>query len=319
MEISVVVPTYKRTKDFLRTIASLQDQLRPVDELIIIVGPGDSDTLEALIDFNFNIKDVKILKALKPSLIHALNLALDKVKGDIICLLDDDVWLPVDWSQKIEKAYQANQRMGAYGGRDHLQLEDQGLSNPPPASIIGTFLKNGTVPGNHHCGSAKSPLEVDVLKGVNLSFRKSALEKLEIDPNLESKGAEICSEIDICQRIQQNNYTVVYDNDNYLLHYASPRAGYDHRENFFQPIEKNRVFNQSYVYGKFRPLSEIFFYTLRQLFIGNRLQPGFVWSIVLLFKTKNIKSLIFPFLLYKYMFNGIIKGIKKRQITKKKL
>lgn len=308
MNISVVVPTYKRTKDFIRALMSLQNQVRPVDELIVVIGPGDTNTIIAVDDFEFNIKKVKILKAKKPSLIHSLNLALRNVEGDIICLLDDDVWLPLDWSKKIEKAFKENKQMGAYGGRDHLQSENKALASPSPAITVGTFLANGTASGNHHCGSVKSPTVVDVLKGVNLSFRKSAFGKLVIDTQLESKGAEICSEIDICQSIQKNNFTVVYDNDNYLLHFASPRPSYDNRDIFFQSIEKNRIFNKSYVYGKYRPLSEIFLFTIRQIIIGNKLQPGIVWSLILLTRTKKMKALVFPFSLYKYMVKGLVKG-----------
>jgi glycosyltransferase involved in cell wall biosynthesis len=315
MKISVVVPTYKRTQDFIRALSSLQDQERSVDELIVVIGPGDTDTFIAIDNFEFNIKKVKILKAQKASLIHSLNLALTNVEGDIICLLDDDVWLPLDWSKKIEKAYQENKKMGAYGGRDHLQSEDLALANPSPAITVGTFLANGTASGNHHCGSVKSPLTVDVLKGVNLSFRKSAFTKLKIDTQLESKGAEICSEIDICQSIQKNNYSVIYDNDNYLLHFASPRPSYDNRDNFFQPIEKNRIFNKSYVYGKYRPLSEVILFAIRQILVGNRLQPGIAWSLILLKRTKKIKALVFPFELYKKMGEGFIKGRKIKNIV----
>src|SRR5690606_1766190 len=134
--------------------------------------------------------------ATKPSLIHSLNLGLSKVNGEIICLLDDDVWLPNEWIETIEIAFSNNRQLGAFGGRDHLQLSHEPhLANLPLAKVVGKYKWYGILVGNHHCGVQKSPINVDVLKGCNLSFRRIAFPRMEIDPSLESFGAEICSEI----------------------------------------------------------------------------------------------------------------------------
>ncbi|WP_234736950.1 glycosyltransferase family 2 protein [Tellurirhabdus bombi] len=311
MQLSVIIPTYKRSRDLERLLNSLSTQDLAIYEVIIVVGPGDQESLGIAQSWKLKLQGLKILEAQKPSLVHSLNLGLAQISGEIVCLLDDDVFLPNDWSKKISNAYQLNSDYGAYGGVDRLQIEgDEALSNPSLATHVGVFRWNGLI-GNHHRGSLYSPANVDVLKGVNLSFRKSALDKLVVDLKLESQGAEVCTEIDICQRIKKNNYKVIYDNNNYLLHYASPRTSSDNRTNIFAYTIPKRLFNQAYVYAKYRTVYDILFFFIHTTFIGSRYQPGFLWSLIL-FKQHGLNVLKLPLVHAGSILRGFSDGFKRR-------
>jgi len=239
-------------------------------------------------------------------------MGLGVASKEIICLLDDDVELPADWSIKIINAYKNNSKLGAYGGRDHLQTGEDRLDNPPAAKIVGTYTWDGRLFGNHHCGAEKSPMFVDLIKGANLSFRRIAFPIMKIDSNLEGLGAEICSEIDICLTIKKAGYQVVYDNDNYILHFAAPRLGDDNRHDLFSSKMPGRIFNESFTTGKFRSKFEIIMFFFRSLLIGTHIRPGIIRSVFLI-KKHGLKVLKLPFVNIVFVLNGIKKGMQIRK------
>ncbi|WCT13830.1 glycosyltransferase family 2 protein [Mucilaginibacter jinjuensis] len=316
MNLSVVIPTYGRAKDLERLLESLSKQELKPDEIIIVIGPNDLPTKQIVDDCQIKVPSIVALSATKPSLVHSLNLGIAQAKGDVICLLDDDVWLPADWAKKINIAYKNDELLGAYGGRDRIQLDVDGLMDPAPAAIVGTFRWNGKLVGNHHCGCLTSPVEVDVLKGVNLSFRKKALGYQGIDSRLESKGAEICTEIEICQRVKLAGYKVVYDNENYLLHFVAQRVGADDRNDIFTETTKNRTFNQALVMAKFRPAYQLIFHLFRTLLIGTRKEPGIIRAFLLINKA-GPRVLLLPFQNFKYSMRGAFLGLNKHDLNHK--
>ena len=310
MTLSVIIPTYKRSADLPRIFQSLAEQVDKPEEILVVIGPCDLESLALATKFKVNLPSLRIIQATKASVIHSMNLGLSLAQNEIICLLDDDVYVPKRWALKIRKAFIADKKLGAFGGRDYLQNGSEKFINPPQSDKIGIFRWKGES-GNHHRGALISPVIVDCLKGVNLSFRRSALNDLLIDTALESQGAETCWEIDLCQRIVIAGYHNVYDNDNYLLHYWSPRLGFDSRIDLYSPAWPRRIFNESYVMVKFRPWIEVIGWAGRLFILGSRMQPGVIWSILLLTRGK-IKVLKLPWRNLKFIFLGGRNGLKKR-------
>lgn len=313
MSLSVIIPTYQRYDDLPRLLASVSKQVKPPLEVIVVVGPNDVKSIDIALEWQKKSDTIKIIESSKASVINALNQALKICKGDIIALLDDDVWLPPNWANKVEDEFTSNPRIGGFGGRDHLQLENKmHLSNPPLARHVGVYKWNGELIGNHHQGIIQSPASVDVLKGCNFSFSRTAFEKMQIDENLISRGAETCWEIDICQQIKDAGFDLIYSNDNYVLHYASPRLNFDHRDDLFSPSWSSRVFNSSYVMMKYRPLFEVLMVTLKSIFIGSRVTPGFIRAALLIPKY-GIKTLILPWRYAKCTLAGVRRAIPFRK------
>ncbi len=311
MKLSVIIPTYKRSSDLNRLLRSLNDQTTKPAEILVIIGPGDIDSFIIANQWKQKILNLRLLEAQKSSVIHALNIGLREAQEDIICFLDDDTWLPPTWAINIVRTFEADDSIGAYGGPDFIQLDDPQFTNPTLAYLVGKYKWDGTLIGNHHRGVQKSPIEVDVLKGVNLSFRKCALNDMQIDSALEYEGAEFAWEVDISQRIALNGFKVIYDNENYLLHFASPRLVFDDRIDIFSPAWPKRCFNESFVIAKFRPLTELTFFILKSFLLGSRMQPGIIWSFLLMYQFgwRVLKS---PYNNIYFTINGALKGIKCR-------
>lgn len=289
----------------------MQQNLLP-HELLVVIGPGDNLSEEIANTFINKIERYRVIPANEPSLVNALNIGMANANGEIISLIDDDVELPPDWLEKIINAFISNPLIGAYGGRDRIRLQGYPhLENPKPAEIVGRFRFDGLLIGNHHCGARFSPVEVDVLKGVNLSFRRTAFPVMSIDNNLSFKGAEICTEVDLCQTIIKNGFKVVYDNDNYLFHYASARDSFDDRTDLFAPAVSRRHFNFGYVMGKHRPIFQSVLNLGRSFFLGSRYSPGILWAVILS-PRYGLKCLLIPFIMLTNYSKGLFKGIQAR-------
>ncbi|MDP5158892.1 MAG: glycosyltransferase [Flaviramulus sp.] len=308
--ISLIIPTYKRKLDFQRTLNSVSLQTHDIDEVITIIGPNDDDSYHLAMSFKSKILNLKVVQSDKASVVHALNLGLQKSSQAILCLTDDDIELPEGWAKRIKKAFETNPEMGAYGGPDKLISESHKELAYNPVKEVGIFKWHGMV-GNHHLGIIDSPAVVDVIKGVNFSFRRHALDDLSIDTFLEDKGAEQCWEIDLIQKIQCNGYNVIYDNENFLYHYISQRQQYDKRRDVFSTMNFTNGKNMAYVYAKFRPINEVLFIIFYGLFIGTKIHPGFVRSITMI-KAYGLKVLLLPFKHINATFLGIFNGYKFR-------
>ncbi len=95
-KISVIIPTHNRADILPRAIKSIQNQTRPVDE-IIVVSDGSTDNTEEVVK-ELAEKDSRIrLIAYHPGHNgnYARNKGLEAASGEFIAFLDDDdEWLP---------------------------------------------------------------------------------------------------------------------------------------------------------------------------------------------------------------------------------
>ncbi|HEX8330746.1 MAG TPA: glycosyltransferase family 2 protein [Hymenobacter sp.] len=313
MNISIIIPTYCRTQDLRRVLDSVFRQHTPVAEVVVVVGPGDAESLAVAKEWQAKQSALLVVQAERPSVVHAINRGLALATGEVLCLLDDDVWLPETWAGRVTAAYTADAQLGAFGGRDRLKLNQPDCDNPPLAKVVGRFRWNGALQGNHHCGAVVSPVQVDVIKGCNFSFRRAAFPAMQVEPALESQGAEVGWEVDICQRVIRAGYHVVYDNEHYVLHYASPRPEYDDRSNLFSAAWGKRTYNESLMTAKYRSRRELVLLGLGSFLIGSRVQPGLVWGTLLLAKHRSLRVLGLPWHYARIFVQGASHGLRLRQ------
>lgn len=117
LKITVIVPTYKRPQDLARCLAALKLQIRPVDELWVIVRDTDQATWEFLEQFarpdseggDHGALPLHIATVTAVGVIAAMNIGLESSTGDIVAFTDDDAAPHPDWLAKIEDYYLADQ------------------------------------------------------------------------------------------------------------------------------------------------------------------------------------------------------------------
>lgn len=128
-KISVIIPTHNRADILPRAVRSIQNQTRPVDE-IIIVSDGSTDNTEEVVRALAG-EDPRIhLIAYYPGHNgnYARNKGLEAATGEFIAFLDDDdEWLPRKTELQMA-LFEKDLEVGLVYGSQNCIYEDSGIS-----------------------------------------------------------------------------------------------------------------------------------------------------------------------------------------------
>ncbi|MBW3637076.1 MAG: glycosyltransferase [Armatimonadetes bacterium] len=222
MIISVLVPTYRRTQDLARCLEALKKQLRPVDEVIVVVRDSDEETLQFFRDYQHQPLPLKTATVSVTGVIAAMNEGLGVAQGDVIALTDDDAAPPPDWIGRIEAYILSDERIGGVGGRDIIAGFEGAKTD------VGILRWWGRVSGNHHIGVG-APREVDVLKGVNCAYRAAPLRKIGFDTRMRGEGAQVHWELSLGLALKREGWKLIYDPSLTVDHVTAQRHDKDQR------------------------------------------------------------------------------------------
>lgn len=278
MSITVIVPTYRRPQDLARCLKALKSQARLADEVIVTVRDTDSETWDFLEtcdrDLPLNIVTVKVT-----GVVAAMNAGLDVATGDIIAFTDDDAAPHTDWLEKIEAHFIADERVGGVGGRDILYKNGELISGEK--TVVGKLQWFGRAIGNHHLGVGQAR-EVDILKGVNMSFRKAAIEKMQFDNRMKGTGAQVHFELAFCLTLKRAGWKLIYDPEVLVDHHWAQRFDEDLRGQFNQIAFTNKVHNETLALLEGLPKLQSLVFMIWAISIGTRGSVGLFQLIRLL-------------------------------------
>ncbi|WP_414575264.1 glycosyltransferase family 2 protein [Anabaena sp. CCY 9402-a] len=273
MKITVIVPTYRRTQDLARCFAALQKQARPVDEVVIVVRDSDYETWQFLTSFDPQLLPLRATTVSIPGVVAAMNAGLDVAQGDIIAFTDDDAAPHSNWLAHIESHFLADDRIAGVGGRDWVyhgkNLED-GV-----CPVVGQVHWFGRIIGNHHIGIG-APREVDVLKGVNMSFRRAAIQQLHFDRRMLGTGAQVHFEVAFCLSLKRAGWKLIYDPQVGVNHYPAQRFDEDQRHQFNPIAVVNAVHNETLALLEHLSPSQKLVFLFWATFVGTRDAMGFI-------------------------------------------
>jgi cellulose synthase/poly-beta-1,6-N-acetylglucosamine synthase-like glycosyltransferase len=278
MKMTVLIPTYRRPKDLERCLTALQQQIRPADEVLITVRDIDAETWTFLATLDPHALPLKVLTINVPGVVAAINLGFESASGEIISVTDDDAAPHPDWLQRIEAHFLADDCLGGLGGRDWTYLNSQlqdATMHPGASNLVGRVLWFGRTIGNHHLGAGE-PREVDILKGVNMSFRKVALAQLRCDERMKGTGAQVNFEIALSLSVKRNGWKLMYDSAVAVDHYPAQRFDEDQRYTFNAIAWANRSHNETVGLLDHLPLPQKIVYSIWAVLIGTREVFGFV-------------------------------------------
>ena len=265
MKITVVVPTYLRPLDLARCLAALKQQTRAVDELWVIVRDTDRETWQFLKDFERGSLALHTATVTEIGVIAAMNIGLDSATGDIVAFTDDDAAPHVDWLERIEAYYLADQKIGGVGGRDwvyHGTKLEEG-----ERTVVGKLQWFGRLIGNHHIGVGTGR-EVDVLKGVNMSFRREAIAGLHFDQRMRGTGAQVHFEVVFSLTLRQKGWKLIYDPQIAVDHYPAQRFDEDQRNSFNAQASINAIHNETVALLGYLPPLQRFIFLVWAIAIG---------------------------------------------------
>ncbi|OSO90829.1 glycosyl transferase family A [Cylindrospermopsis raciborskii CENA303] len=276
MRNTVLIPTYRRPHDLWRCLVALQAQTRPANQIIIVVRDVDTQTWEFLSQLPSKLScdnlPLQIVTVTKSGVVQALNTGLQVVNGDLVSITDDDAAPHPDWLEKITAHFAKDSSIAAVGGRDwvHGDRIEQDFR-----AVVGRIQWFGRVIGNHHLGTGKAR-EVDILKGVNMSFRIQSIGKLTFDERMRGTGAQVHFEMAFTLALKRAGWKIIYDPQIAVDHYPATRFDEDQRENFNEIALTNLVHNETLVLLEYLPPLRQIVFLLWAIFIGTRDALGIV-------------------------------------------
>lgn len=273
--ITVIVPTYRRVHDLERCLNSLKLQTVLAEQVLVIVRDSDQETWDFFETFELEALPVERVSVVESGVVAALNAGLMVASGEIISMTDDDAAPHPDWLERIHKQFSQDQELGGVGGRDLIYFNDRLQSYPQfgETQVVGKVQWFGRTIGNHHLGAGNAR-EVDLLKGVNMSFRKTAIEGLKFDHRLLGTGAQVYNEMLFSLEVKKRGWKLIYDPAISVDHYPSQRFDEDQRNNFDPTATLNQSHNESLsVLMYVSPLHKLVF-VIWSVLVGTRRNPG---------------------------------------------
>ena len=243
MKITAIIPTYQRPQDLERCLEAFKKQLRPADRLLVTLRDTDTKTAEFLQSYNIEHLPLEVLIVKVPGVVAAMNCGLEAATEDIIAFTDDDAAPHVDWLQRIEAYFLSDEHLGGVGGRDWQYVSTK-LKEAGEQKVVGQIRWYGLVSGNHHLGVGE-PQEVYVLKGVNMSFRRTAIADLRFDERMRGTGAQVHFELAFSLSLKRAGWKILFDPKVAVDHFPAQRFDEDLRESFSAIALTNQIHNET--------------------------------------------------------------------------
>jgi GT2 family glycosyltransferase len=223
VKIAVVVPTYQRPEALQCCLGALAGQSRMPDEVIVVTRLGDADSLRVATRAGRSVRQVEVTR---PGVLAALEAGVAATTANVVAFTDDDAAPRPDWLERIEDCFVAAPDVGGVGGRDWCWWNGKLVNGT--ATDVGRMQWFGRMTSGHHLGVGP-PRSVDVLKGVNMSFRRRVLMEVGFDRRLRGDGAQVHFEMALGLNAKRNGWRLVYDPDIAVDHYVARRVGEDQR------------------------------------------------------------------------------------------
>lgn len=290
-KISVFIPTYHRVKDLERCLKALKRQTRLPDEVVLTIRNTDNETHEFLNSYNCSPLKIVETEVFKPGVLEAHNQGYQAISGNIVAITDDDAAPRTDWLEKIEKFYLRNPEVGGYGGRD-LLYENGQLPDRQLQAQVGIVTWFGKVIGNHHVGHGNAR-EVDVLKGVNSSYRYQVISGFQYDVCLKGQGTNSHWELALGLYAKSKGWKLIYDPALLVDHYQGERRGMAERLKVTEPTHYNSqaltdsICNQTYILLCHLPTIQRYCFLFWSILVGTKGRRGLVQCLRFLSSEKQ--------------------------------
>jgi hypothetical protein len=204
--------------------------------VIVVVHVADHESRAYVHERQGGWPELMLTLVERGGVVVAQNRGLMLAGGSIVAFCDDDAIPYPDWADRLIATFARDDRIAAVGGRDVIQIDGgvfgaealRGWRRALGAPPVGQIQWWGRMTGNHHRADARA-CDVDVLKGVNMAFRRSQVIGLGFDERLQGKGAIVHHELSICLPLRRRGLRVVYDPTILVAHRPEVRAAGDHR------------------------------------------------------------------------------------------
>jgi GT2 family glycosyltransferase len=263
-EVTVVVPTYRRPDQLVKCLAGLQCQTYKASTVIVV--KRDSDELTKSCLAGSLPLDPQVVSVEQGGQMAAMAAGLAASRTPLVAFTDDDAIPRTDWLERLGKPF-SNPEIGGVGGRDAVVADPD--STESLTELVGIVTPWGRQIGNHHIGLGPARY-VDVLKGVNCMYRRTAI---AIPSNLRGSGAQVHNEVAIGLRAKANGWKLLYDPQIIVDHYPGERFDVDARSKRAKAATFDVAYNLTLSVGS-QGLVPAVRRVIYGLLIGDRSLPG---------------------------------------------
>lgn len=220
-KVSVIIPTRNRSESLGRLLRSIRGT-RDLDGIpleVLVVDNGSTDgTAEYLREASKQWSSLCPLFEGRAGKNIALNQGIRKAKGEILCLMDDDIVMDPAWLGALVKDYLTT-------GYDALQPRVLPGRDPSGKPAENSLLYYYNIPVIDYGASVR---DLRGLTGVIMSFRREVLGKSGgFDERLPASGYH--GDTDISRRIREAGFSIGYTPHVVAYHELDPKrygAGY---------------------------------------------------------------------------------------------
>ncbi|PIQ89480.1 MAG: hypothetical protein COV72_02945 [Candidatus Omnitrophica bacterium CG11_big_fil_rev_8_21_14_0_20_42_13] len=253
--ISIVIPTRNRASWLNDCIQHLLKQEYDNFEIVVVDSSTDEVTKTVISQKYPQIRYFFLPNGLNKRP-ESKNIGIKHAKGEIVAFIDDDSLVQDGWLKACAESYTSD-NIGAAGGL----IIDKNVENSEGYSseAIGRLTYNGTRIGNFFKDPGRI-IEVDHLRGCNMSFKKSALVKAG-GFDINYTGSNVLEETDLCIKIKKLGYKILFNPKMAVIHTTAPREivmrkTYDFKRNFY--IARNSTYFMIKNFDLTRTMSYIF-------------------------------------------------------------
>ena len=223
MDLSIIIVNYNTFKLTRDTINSILKYSYPFTIEIIVTDNNSTDDSLNNLKMYFKDSNVKFIESKENRGFAAgNNLAIKQANGRYILLLNSDTIVKEKTLESIYQYLEKHSDVGAVGCRVLLENGDLDKackrSFPNPANAFSRLFHIKTKHDNYNLDNLDDGgvYEVDCLTGAFMFIRKEALEDAGL---LDETFFMYGEDIDLCYRIKENGWKIVYYGKSEILHY----------------------------------------------------------------------------------------------------
>lgn len=168
--VGLAIVTMDRFEDTVETL--LQIDLGKFEQVILV----DDSSGSELETWREDRDEISYQRGPQENMQAARNQAIDSLSTDVITFVDDDVYCPADFADRVRSRFEESDDLVAAGGPcpSVVGQPDYGVCDFPTLSIT----KGGTIYGDASTLIPEDAIYVDTLKGANMSFCRETLREI---------------------------------------------------------------------------------------------------------------------------------------------
>ena len=248
-EISIVIPTRNRAQSLSRLLASLRGLLNPCNvklEVLVVDNGSEDGTASVIEEEKGKFLGLRGIYESMRGQSAAINRGLKECRGEIICLIDDDVVLDPNWIDGLLSSYQATE-FDALQGKVLPGVDPNG--NPVDPEKLYSY----NIPVVEFGDEIK---EINGLTGAHMTFKRKVLKKVGLfDLRLGPGASGFSGDTEFSSRIRAANLRIGYTPHAIAYHELDPaRYGseYNRRVHYRKGLSRS-IYRQEAILFKIIP------------------------------------------------------------------